>query len=52
MDFIDVRREISNELKSGNSKSRVGGKTLKKDILNGASLMDSAFMLQTSKSQR
>jgi len=48
MDFIDVRREISNELKSG--KSRLGIKTLKKDILNGVSLMDSAFMLQTSKS--
>jgi len=43
MDFIDVRREISNELKSG--KSREGVKTNKKDILNSVSLMDSVFML-------
>ena len=50
MDFIDVRREISNELKYG--KSRDDLKTLKKDILNNAAIMDSIFMLQTSKSQK
>jgi len=50
MDFIDIRREISNELKGG--KSSGGIKTLKKDVLNGVSLLDSVFMLQTSKSQK
>ncbi len=43
MDFIDVRREISNELKSGKSRELI--KPIKKDINNTVSLMDSVFML-------
>ena len=50
MDFIDVRREISNELRSGKTNEVI--KQTKKDIKNGVSLMNSVFMLQTSKSQK